>query len=59
MSSQRRSHKGNIRCLQRFLMEVPPAARGRNPLTPACRRTLGLSYRFVPASVFMFQLLRT
>ncbi len=30
-SPQRWYHKGSIRCLPRFLMEVPPAARGRVP----------------------------
>ena len=33
-SPQRRSHKEDIRCLPRFLIEVPPAARGRGPLDP-------------------------
>ncbi len=48
VSPQRRSHKGDVRCVPRFLMEAPPAARGR-PLDPGCRRTLGLSYHVVPA----------
>ncbi len=33
-SPQRRYHKGDVRCVPRFLMEVPPAARGRDPLDP-------------------------
>ncbi len=42
VSSQRSYHKGDIRCVPRFLMEVPPAAKGL-PLDPGCRGTLGLS----------------
>ncbi len=41
-SSQRRFHKGDIRCVPRFLVEGPPAA-GVRPLDPSGRGTLGLS----------------
>ncbi len=42
-SSQRRSHKGDIRCVTTVsLGQAPPAARGR-PLDPSGRSTMGLS----------------
>ncbi len=47
-SAQRRLHKGNVRCLPRFLIGGAPAARACvvfRPFTPSGRGTLSLSYQ--------------
>ncbi len=47
VSPQRRFPKTDVRCIPRFLMEAPPAARVCVvflALDPGCRGTLGLSY---------------
>ncbi len=46
---QRRSHKGDVRCLPRFLVEVLWRQGGRPPLTPSGRGTMGCAKNAVPA----------
>ncbi len=43
VSSQRRFHKTDARCVPRFLMEAASGGKGVRPLDPGCRRTMGLS----------------
>ncbi len=44
VSPQRRFHKGDVRCLPRFLMESASGGKGLGPLDPGCRGTLGLRW---------------